>query len=202
MINNWKDLSIKKYNQILNVDENLTPIEKDIEYISILSDTPTSELYMKSIEELNELRGELSFLEQKYVTSNSPIKKIQLNDWHLNVTQNINKMSVSQYVDFNMNLQEEKMNTAMMLACFLIPEGKRYNDGYDMVQLISDIEEHVNMQLANDLAFFLLRKSQRLIKVKVESLLLWMRVKKILTKNKTLKRLLSQKIQSIRGLVA
>jgi hypothetical protein len=40
-----------------------------------------------------------------------------------------------------------------MLSVFLIPEGHKYNDGYDMLQVINDIND-LPVTVVNDAAFF------------------------------------------------
>ena len=44
-----------------------------------------------------------------------------------------------------------------ILACFLIPKGKEYADGYDIQNVVRAINEHLDIMTANEILFFFLK---------------------------------------------
>ena len=63
----------------------------------------------------------------------------------------LGNVTTAQYVDFT-NYSKSN-DISKMLSVFMIPEGHKYNDGYDMLQVINDIND-LPVTVVNDAAFF------------------------------------------------
>lgn len=72
----------------------------------------------------------------------------------------IEKMTTAQYIDFTNLAKEAGKHTIETLAVFLIPDGHKYNDGYDIEQVHRDIRDHLNAVEGNAMLFFFIRRSR------------------------------------------
>ena len=73
-------------------------------------------------------------------------------------------LSTSQYIDFQQLADQSRDMPAEFLSVLLIPDGHRYNDGYNLEDVVKDIENYMNVEdcLALTAFFFnLLRISIR-----------------------------------------
>ena len=53
----------------------------------------------------------------------------------------LDEISTAQYIDYRTYMSEENKDIVKLFSCFLIPKGHEYNDGYDIEQVKSDIED-------------------------------------------------------------
>src|SRR5574344_1593799 len=62
-----------------------------------------------------------------------------------------------QYIDYMNYVRQEKgnENLSKLVSVFLIPEGCKYNEGYDINEVINLIEDEMKIIDVNAIAFFL-----------------------------------------------
>lgn len=71
-------------------------------------------------------------------------------------TLNLPSMTTAQYIDYNELCKMEGDNIVELLACLLVPQGKQYGDGYDVLDVRRDIADYLSYTDASELcAFFL-----------------------------------------------
>ena len=91
--------------------------------------------------------------------------KIKLPNYDLVVMKDVTKINVAQYVDFQ-NFIKMPLREGMekILSIFLIPEGCKYNEGYDIIDLQKVIRENISFRVAEGLlSFFLNRYGRSLV---------------------------------------
>ena len=96
-------------------------------------------------------------------------------------------MTVAQYVDFQTYwLQRDNMKNIIgnLLAIFIIPKGKKYNEGYDINQVVNDIMNNIDIMTAEEILFFFLSSYLISIKITLNYLNLKMKMIKIMKKDK------------------
>lgn len=151
----WNSISIKKYlliNDVINSD--FDDSEKMIQIANIVYDVDVTEL---PLIEYNEKIRNLDFI-------NTAPEKTKLSDKYVingNIyisNANIESIQANQFIDFQNYAKREDIIGC--ISCFFIPEGHKYNDGYNMENVKKDIEE-LPIVVGNSLAFFF--KSQYVI---------------------------------------
>lgn len=181
MITSYKDLTIKKYQeirQILAEDGGELNIQSRI--IACLTDMELDAVLNLSLTKYNEYVQKSSFLMDKPVINKHVPSKIVINGKEYVLTKNVNKLTASQYIDYQ-NYIAEKDNEkylANIIACFLVPKGMKYNDGYDVLDVAEEIAENLSIQDAMDICFFFRRKYLNSIKLTLTYLGLRVRMMK------------------------
>lgn len=68
----------------------------------------------------------------------------------------IKDLTTGQYIDYQTYMQdnEDFKNLAKVLSVFIVPKGKTYNEGYDVEDVIRELDEHLSIQIALGVCFF------------------------------------------------
>lgn len=136
----WEDLTVEKFNEII-------AITKD--------DKPSKELRIKHLI-FGDNEGSILFLNQEIPTVEYR-KHYTLNGRKYYLSARYDRMTTSQFVDFTTCGQNHEK-----LSAVLIPQGHKYNDGYDIDLVKHDI---LSMKMTDyrAIANFLVRQSQVLL---------------------------------------
>ena len=184
----WKKMMVKDYVAIgeINARQDDSDEQKQIAILSILCDCDEDEIWNLSPYEVNLLRSKMWFLSKLEASKQGPSKLI-IDGEKYEVNYNVGKMTYAQFVDFNtyyaQNLKADK-NLASILSTLIIPKGKKYNQGYDVVELAGIIQDHLNVQDAVDILFFFLLTSRVSEEITQEFLAWMMKWKMMTTRNK------------------
>lgn len=159
----WSDITIAKHKAIMavydkfrdNADDDLFPYElvcaaygKPWEWIAGMTISEAS-AYIKSISFLGE-KPKQKKVKGKYV----------LNGHTYTTCLNLTSINTAQYIDFQTLAERSNELPAEFLAIILIPEGKKYNDGYELNDAVSDIENNLTVEEALGLSAFFFNLSQ------------------------------------------
>lgn len=166
IVNNYRDLTMGKYFDILEVsrDNNLDELEKQVQIISLLSGKTTDEILDLPIGEYRDAVRQMAFLEHP-----SPDDKIRVarnyfkGGMELIPTTDFRKITTAQYIDFQnlTKLGEDKV--VEVVSCFLVPRGCKYGKGYDIADVQKAIREEMTVAEVLALSAFFLRKFALLI---------------------------------------
>lgn len=154
----YNDLNLRKYLEIREVcaDKMYTDEQKTKRYVEIIYDKDINEIPLvelgKYLEEIKFLSGELP----KYKTK----KEYIIKGTKYNLADKISKLTAGQYLDFINISQNDPEAYEKLIACFLVPEGHKYADGYDIEQLYEDILDEMSVVDVQSLSFFLLKHFQ------------------------------------------
>lgn len=149
----WKDISIKKYEEIQAIDDSLSNTEQDVKLISIVRGIPEEEIWNWEIERINDERLRLSSLSEEMGTV--PVEgTIVIDGIKCKVDKSLKSMTLSQYVDFQTYVKNVDLYKGELISTILIPVGKKYNEGYDLDDFIRLIRENLSIVEADSLLFF------------------------------------------------
>ena len=159
---NWNEVSIslwKKMDEVCNRELD-SDIEKNIALLALICDCNEDDLYNLSINDLNNEIGKLGWINRFEYNSDRFPHKLKINGQTYRINPNLQDFTISQYVDFQTfwpKVQKKQYQyMGNLLAVFLVPEGKKYNEGYDAVELAKQLEDNVSIATYNSvLAFFL-----------------------------------------------
>ena len=162
----WKDINIKTFKKINKIlkDTNLTDVEKEISLISIIFNIDEDELYDMDLHTLKTYSTQIAFIEEFNPDYGKCPKIDKVGDIEISVDYNLSHFTVAQYIDFMANIQSKEADIARLLACILIPKGKKYNTDYDLEGFINQIEIELNIYDAESMLFFYIIESLRLLK--------------------------------------
>ena len=154
----WYDVTLRQFTLLQDMfkieDEN----EMVIGIAEVLFGDDVTEL---TIPEFTAKLKELNFLNESIPDINPP-KKVNVNGREYFMDCLLGNISTAQYVDY---INHSKTNDiAKMLSVFLIPEGHKYNDGYDMEQVFNDIND-LPIPIVNSAAFFFARQFKLFMRI-------------------------------------
>lgn len=178
---NWNEIPISLWKEIKEVKTDDTT-QLNLELLALLCDVSIDDIYSLNVGEINKLLPQIKFLEDFKFDTKFSAKTIVLNGKTYNVSIDLQKFTIAQYIDFQTYWGQKDRDLAKIISCLLIPKGCKYNDGYDVVEVINDIEEHLSITIANSIVFFFLKESVSSIKATLICLE-WM-TKRKMRKNK------------------
>lgn len=188
MINNYKDLTIAKYQQLLSIDWNdMDEVDRQVTMISILSDKDEDEILNLPLTEYTKLAAQTEFLLKEPDVKKRKPNKIRINGKEYEVLKEVKDMTAGQYIDYQQYLSLNDINKFLpnILSCFIIPKGKKYGE-YNIDGVINDIKD-MSVEEALSIASFFTKK----FRTSIEAILLysrWMLKKmKRKTKDETMK---------------
>lgn len=161
----WENISIDKYYEIKDIldDETDDDITKNVKMVAVITDKDEDEVWSMDMAEAGEYISRLQFL-NKFELPDNPNMKFNLPGYQLKVMKDVSKISVAQYVDFQ-NFVKLPLREGMekILSIFLIPEGCKYNEGYDIIDLQKVIRENISFRVAEGLLSFFIEKYGELL---------------------------------------
>lgn len=135
---NWNDLTLKQYELLMPIlggsyDD---PMEKVVEIGKVLYGVNIKD------EPLIKFQGYVDGMQflSTQVYKGRLANAYEINGRRYDRTQDVTKMTTAQYYDFTEMCKDIDKNISKIMCIFLVPEGRKYNDGYDMSVVYSDME--------------------------------------------------------------
>lgn len=162
MIKSWNECSIDLFYAIDDIikDNSLKPIEKNIKLTSIILELPEKEVYAMQIDEYNKYIKELQWVQHFNFDKNYKPSKLVINGQKYKVITKSKDISIGQYIDFQIFWMKKDIRKYIgnLLACFILPENKKYGEDYDPSELAETIRQNLDVITAYNLLFFSLKK--------------------------------------------
>ena len=156
----WNNVSIQKYYELKDIieDPDQDDITKNVRLVAVMLDKDEQEIWDMELSEAGNYIRALSFLD-KFEIPRNPSMNITLPGYRIEVMKDVTKINMAQYVDYQ-NFIRMPLRESMdkLLSIFLIPKGKKYNEGYDIIDLQKTIRENLSFRVAEGLLGFFLRK--------------------------------------------
>ena len=160
----WKYITIEIYDKIRNLDVDIKSEEEaldvNVKLLSILCDVDEETIINLPLTEFTILVGKTEFLkempkytvEQYYEIGKGRVFEVQMN---------LREMTTAQFIDFQTLIKEQEKNTANILACFMLPKGKKYSEDYDVVEVAEYLYKNMNIATARSVMFFFILQYQQ-----------------------------------------
>lgn len=163
-IKSWNDVSIDKYYQILDIfnDDSKAEFDKYMSLLALFCDVDEDVVYSLDIVKAQAMFSAISWIHDfsflKKKGSMGKINSVIIDGNKYNVCVDLQKFTVSQYIDFQTFWQHKDLKKyyGNILAVFIIPEGHKYGEGYDVAELSTTIRQKVSIVTANQVCFFFL----------------------------------------------
>ena len=162
----WDSLSWKEYNQLEQILlADIPETYKTVNIIALLSNKTVDEIESIPISEFQKLLPALEFLKTEPETHYHKYQ-YTINDREYNFKGKLDEITTAQYLDYRSYMDEENKDVVKLLSAFLIPVGHDYNDGYDMQQVQSDIEDMCWLDVRAAAFFFRLQLAAYILTLK------------------------------------
>lgn len=163
MKKSWRDVTIDEYFNLVDrlSDEGLTEYEREVILVSFVTGLSEDKVWDMTIGEFKANQLNTAFMKEFNVARDCNFKTIQLAGEKYDVCTDLHNFTVAQYIDFQTFYAQRKDNAnilASLLACFIIPHGHGYADGYDVNDLKMKIINGLDILTAEELLFFFLKR--------------------------------------------
>lgn len=163
MKKSWRDVTINDYFDLVDrLSEVTEDYEKEVVKISFVTGIPESDVWNLQLQEFRDYQSKSGWLNRFDISKDVKFSNITIDGDKYSVDTNLQNFTVSQYIDFQTFYPKRKNNPKVIgniLACFIVPKGKTYADGYDIQKLVSDINDKLDILTANEVMFFFLKQS-------------------------------------------
>lgn len=151
----WDDISIREFMSIQSIlKQDYNPIESHIYIMCMLTNMSDDYYYDLPISKINdELIYKLKFL-QEPLEPNLVKEEYEINGIKYKLNLNLLKLTAAQYIDYTELLKQSPLDYSKLLAVLLVPEGKQYNEDYDIEKVEIEFDEHFKIKDALGIAFF------------------------------------------------
>ena len=157
-IDNYRDLPVGKYEEIVKLCETeMSEYDRRVAIVAILSGLTEDEVLHLPLDVFTDYSVRSRFIERECPENMIPgvSKNYPIGGFVLLPVTDIRKITAAQYIDFQTFAQDRENKTVELLSCFLVPRGKEYNDGYDVLEVHKAIREEMSVAEALSLlAFF------------------------------------------------
>ncbi len=154
----WYDVTLYQFEKL----QDLMKINNEEERLFAIAELLLGEEVTNlPISEFVSATKQLSFLSEE-IEHKIPPKNLELNGRKYNVDCLLGRVSTAQYIDFQNHLKGNDI--AVTLSVFIIPKDHKYNDGYDMLQVIDDIKS-IPIPIVNSLSFFFSRQFKESMRI-------------------------------------
>lgn len=139
--NNWDEITWKEYEQIEQILSADIPNDfKTVHLVSILTGMQVNQVENMQVTEFQKLLPHIEFLQTEPETHYHKFE-YTINDREYVFKGKLEDITTAMYIDYSTYMKDENKDVVKLMSVFLIPKGHDYNDGYDMEQVKSDIED-------------------------------------------------------------
>lgn len=156
--------------QAVNADETREDVDKQVGIIALLTNKSEREILTMPLADYSELAAAAEFLGEQPRIPHRIADAYVCGDFKLKPTRDLTKITTAQYIDFQTFAPEGEAKAVELLSVFLVPEGRAYNDGYDIADVQAAIRSNLTVLDALALTAFFLRRYAALIKATETSL--------------------------------
>ena len=197
---NWKDITIEVYDKIRALETEIVTQEQaldvNVKLLSILCDVDEETIINLPLAEFTILVGKTEFLkempkytvEQYYEIGKGRVFEVQMN---------LREMTTAQFIDFQTFVKDKDNNLKHLLACFLLPKGKKYGEDYDIIEVAEHLYKNMSIATARSVMFFFTLQYQTLQKVMLNYSIREVKKQMKKTKNKEAKKNLEMALQQM-----
>ena len=163
MKKSWRDVTIDEYFNLVDrlSDEGLTEYEREVILVSFVMGVAEDKVWDMTIGEFKANQLNTVFMKEFNVERDCNFKTISIDGEKYDVCTDLHNFTVAQYIDFQTFYAQRKDNAnilASLLACFIIPRGHGYAEGYDVNDLKLKIINDLDILTAEELLFFFLKR--------------------------------------------
>lgn len=155
----WCDVSLKKFEELATVLEKSSgnPYEITARTIAVLTGLDYEDVRKWPVSVLNssELVDALKFITTE-PQKRMPEETIVMNGKKYQVFLYPQKWTAGMWLDYNAVMKDESVNgkLARIIACFVVPKGCEYGEGYEYDDVVKEISENIDIETALGMSGF------------------------------------------------
>lgn len=158
----WKDITMAQFMELQNAigKKYKRPEQKTFALANIIF---RRDITQEPVGTLQGYYEEMEGLMNQAVPDADVHRSYEINGRKYKLHRDIENVTTAQYIDFTNYAKKASKNLIEILGVFLIPDGHKYNDGYDMEIVHNDIRD-LNAVEGNAIVFFLVNRSMNFMR--------------------------------------
>lgn len=155
MIRSYDDMSVGIFIEVKDIlkDKTTSELEKKVRLLAILNNKSEEEIMGIPIPKLTSMVSSMEFLSQQPKTKTPP-NEITLNGNVYEIKYDVQNITTAQYIDFQTFIKDYEKYMVELASIVIIPKGKKYNEGYDIVAVQRDIRDYMSIVDLSSICFF------------------------------------------------
>lgn len=155
MIRSYDEMSVGIFMEVKDIlkDDTLSELEKRVRLLAILNDMSEEEIMGMPVSKLTNMVGNMDFLAKQPKTKTPP-DEITLNGNIYSIQYDVQNITTAQYIDFQTLIKDYEKYMVEIASIVVIPKGKKYNEGYDIVAVQGDIRDYMSIVDLSSICFF------------------------------------------------
>lgn len=139
MLMKWSDITLNQFEKIMDIQDKYEDIERMIALVGLFNDMTQDEVLTLPVPEFKKYIEGLAWMEEQPEIK-QPQGEYTLNGKKYILTMNYHKLTTAQYIDWQSYVKDStNKRFRLMLSVFLIPKGHKYQDGYDVEEVMEDL---------------------------------------------------------------
>lgn len=155
----WDKINGNQYWSICDIlnDPDDNDMDKSAKLCCVIEGMDIEDFYNLPINEATEKINKLSFLNSFSLINHYTPKNLVIDGQKYNVMSDMSKFNVSQFIDYENFIQQPlRENYDKILSIFIIPDGCKYNDEYDISKVQEIIRERITFREVQSLLGFIM----------------------------------------------
>ena len=155
----WDKINGNQYWSICDIlnDPDDNDMDKSAKLCCVIEGMDIEDFYNLPINEATEKINKLSFLNSFSLIKHYTPKNLVIDGQKYNVMSDMSKFNVSQFIDYENFIQQPlRENYDKILSIFIIPDGCKYNDEYDISKVQEIIRERITFREVQSLLGFIM----------------------------------------------
>lgn len=183
--NSWEEMTIERWQDIQEIlsEEGTDAVDKNVKLVGYMYDIPDEDAYNLPLDDFSKALDGIGWLGSEPVIP-EPSDTYLINNKKYTVCLNQREITTAQYIDFRAFNTDVPKNIHLILSILMVPEGHRYNDGYDIEQVQRDIQQYMRITHALSLVRFFFQLYVALTTNSLRSLMKTLRRKMKRTRDK------------------
>lgn len=162
-IKSWTECPIDIYYKLKDIesDDAMPVYDKEVAIISLLAGVSEDDIWNLNIEDFKKLQSDTKWINNAIMNDVNKLKfkKITIDGTKYDVVTDMQKFTVGQYIDFQTFWSKRangKMKSVIgnILACLIVPSGKKYGEDYDINELAVTIYNKFDVETAFEIISF------------------------------------------------
>lgn len=151
----WSDVTLCQFDEInailqMRIDE----LDKMIQILSVMTGVEYETYLDYDLPKITEELKKVYFINEKPETRFDCKGEYIIGDLNLKLTLSGQHMTAGQFIDYNNTIATNKEDYAMLCAILLVPDGKKYGEGYEVLELREKLYKEFKVVDALGVCFF------------------------------------------------
>lgn len=152
IIKDWKDVTLGIWEKMEEITQRENEVERVVGFVALFNDMTEDDVLAMPLDKFRSYVNDLGWMNTP-PDIEQPKEEYTINGKTYTLTMNFHKLTTAQYIDFQS--YSKSNDYSQMLSVFLIPKGKKYNDGYDAMEVQRDIKTMPVQEVLGLMGFFM-----------------------------------------------